>query len=315
MGHINGKMAILWRFIMINTDSIQKILLATSALFFIIFALGLLWISGINQADIAQGTWTFMVLLAFASGLTMIILPCTLPLVFIIVPLAASKDYKKGFIMALLFGIGLSLTISFYGIAMAYFGQIFGIKAATPIVITIAGLAAYLFGISSLGIITIRLPFFSSIIPTFIQRQNDYIKSFSLGLLLGNAGIGCPNPLFYVLLLYIASTANIASGFAMGLIHGLGRALPIVLITILAMFGFQATTVLISSRTIIEKITAWMLIIMGVFLIPAGIFNLRGWWMFATSPYYPAFILAALLIVFPFLLSFIVSKHKEIRRD
>jgi len=56
------------------------------------------------------------------------------------------------------------------------------------------------------------------------------------------------------------------------------------LITILAMFGFQATTVLISSRTIIEKITTWVLIIMGVFLIPAGIFNLRGWWMFATPP-------------------------------
>lgn len=298
-----------------NTNFIQKILLATSALLFIIFVLGLLWIKGINQTDIAQGTWTFMALLAFTSGLTMIILPCTLPLVFIIVPLAASKNYKKGLIMALLFGIGLSLTISFYGIAMAYFGQIFGIKAATPIVITIAGFAAYLFGISSLGIITIKLPFFSSIIPTFLQRQNDYVKSFSLGLLLGNAGIGCPNPLFYVLLLYIAGTANLVSGFTIGLIHGLGRALPIVLITILAMFGLQATTVLITSRTIIEKITAWILIIMGVFLIPAGIFNLRGWWMFARPPYYQAFILAALLIFFPFLFSFLSSKHKENHHD
>jgi len=92
---------------MINTHSVQKILLATSALLFIVFALGFLWISGINQTDITQSTWAFMVLLAFTSGLTMIILSCTFPLVFIIVPLAASKDYKKGFIMALLFGIGL----------------------------------------------------------------------------------------------------------------------------------------------------------------------------------------------------------------
>ncbi len=295
-----------------NQNIIQKVLLAAAVIFFITFVLGLLWISGVSQTNIAQGTWNFMALLAFTSGLTMIILPCTLPLVFIIVPLAASKEYKKGFIMALLFGLGLSLTISLYGIAMAYFGQIFGIKAATPFVLTIAGLAAYVFGISSLGIISIRLPFFSSIAPTFIQEQNDYIKSFSLGLLLGNAGIGCPNPLFYVLLLYIAGTANIASGFAIGLIHGLGRALPIILITILAMFGVQATQVLISSRTFIEKITAWILILIGTFLIPAGIFNLRGWWMMAMPPYYAALSLATLLIMVPLVLSLVFKRNEEI---
>lgn len=295
--------------------SIQKLLLGVATILFIIFVLGVLWIAGIKQAAIAHGTWTFMALLAFTAGLTMIVLPCTLPLVFIIVPLAASKEYIKGFTMALFFGLGLAVTISFYGVIMAYFGQIVGVKAATPIIITLAGIAAYLFGISSLGYITIQLPFFASIVPQWIQKQNDYIKSFSLGFLLGNAGIGCPNPLFYVLLLYIAGTASIASGFMLGLIHGLGRALPVILITILAMFGFQATAVLISSRTMIENIGAWMLICIGVFLISAGIFNLRGWWLFASPPYYTAIVIALLLMIFPVVLFFIVPKNKELLHD
>ena len=42
-----------------------------------------------------------------------VVLPCTLPLVFIIVPLAMSAgDAKKGLIMAVLFGAGLTITLS-----------------------------------------------------------------------------------------------------------------------------------------------------------------------------------------------------------
>ncbi|HLY68381.1 MAG TPA: cytochrome c biogenesis protein CcdA, partial [Puia sp.] len=260
-------------------NNLTKILITVATTIFIIFILGLIWLASIKQQTIAGGTFGFMSLLSFTSGLSMIVLPCTLPLVFIIVPLAMSKDYAKGLIMALLFGLGLSLTITFYGIAMAYLGEILGIKAATPLLLIVAGLAGYIFGLSQFNLFKIRLPFFASIMPEKLQQKGDYIKSFFLGLLLGNAGIGCPNPLFYVLLFYIAGTANIASGALLGFIHGIGRALPIILLTILAMFGFQSTKALIEYRLSIASISAWLLILIGAFLIPAGIFNLRGWWI------------------------------------
>jgi cytochrome c-type biogenesis protein len=253
-----------------------KKLIALATLLFIIFIVGLLWLTGAQEQAAAGGTFGFMALLAFAAGLSMIVLPCTLPLVFIIVPLAAGKEYKKGFLMALLFGLGLTITISFYGVAMAYVGQIFGISAATHWLLMIAGLAAYLFGLSELGIFHLRLPFAANIMPRSLQQRGDYTKSLFLGLLLGNAGIGCPNPLFYVLLFYIAGTADVGAGALLGFIHGAGRALPVILLTILAMFGFQATKVLSEKRFAIEKFTAWLLILIGAFLIPAGVFNLRG---------------------------------------
>lgn len=287
----------------------SKKLIALVALLSIIFVMGLLWLAGAREQAAAGGTFGFMALLAFAAGLSMIVLPCTLPLVFIVVPLAAGKEYKKGFLMALLFGLGLAITISLYGVAMASVGKIFGIAAATPVLLTIAGAAAYLFGFSELGIFRLRLPFATNIMPRSLQRQGEYVKSFSLGLLLGNAGIGCPNPLFYVLLFYIAGTADIGSGALLGFIHGMGRALPVILLTILAMFGIQATRVLSEKRFAIGKLTAWLLVLIGAFLIPAGVLNLRGWWVAAAPIYWPAIALAIGLLVLPLILKQSIPKQ------
>lgn len=280
-------------------NQIPKKFSALATLLFIIFVLGLLWLAGAQEQAAAGGTFGFMALLAFAAGLSMIVLPCTLPLVFIIVPLAAGKNYKKGFLMAILFGLGLAITITAYGVAMAYLGKIFGIAAATPWLLLIAGVAAYLFGLSELNVFHLRLPFAANIMPRSFQQRGDYVKSLSLGLLLGNAGIGCPNPLFYVLLFYIAGTADIGSGALLGFIHGAGRALPIILLTVLAMFGFQATKVLTQKRFAIEKFTAWLLIFIGTFLIPSGALNLRGWWIFATPPELGAWGLTVGLLILP----------------
>lgn len=292
-------------------NGVPKKLVAVAALLFIIFVVGLLWLAGAHEQAAAGGTFGFMALLAFAAGLSMIVLPCTLPLVFIIVPLAAGKGYKKGFLMAVLFGLGLTTTITLYGVAMAYVGKTFGIAAATPFLLMIAGAAAYLFGLSELKIFRLRLPFAANIMPRSLQQKGDYTKSLFLGLLLGNAGIGCPNPLFYVLLLYIAGTADVGSGALLGFIHGAGRALPVILLTVLAMFGFQATKTLSENRFTIEKFTAWLLILIGAFLIPAGAFNLRGWWISATPPDLGAWGLALGLIILPMVVKLFIKKQQQ----
>lgn len=295
-----------------NSNHIPKVLIAIATTLFTIFVIGLLWLAGVREQAAVGGTFGFMILLAFAAGLSMIVLPCTLPLVFIIVPLAASKQYSRGFLMAVLFGLGLTITITVYGIVMAYAGRIFGIAAATPWLLAVAGIAAYMFGLTQLGVFKFTLPFAASILPQSIQQRGDYAKSLALGLVLGNAGIGCPNPLFYVLLLYIAGTASIGSGALLGFIHGVGRALPIILLTVIAMFGFQATKALSANRMAIERITTWFLILIGAFLIPAGIFNLRGWWIIATPIKTTALILSVVLVIIPLILMRLTRKSSRV---
>ena len=216
-----------------------------------------------SSQEFSFGTW---VIISYIAGLSMIVLPCTMPLVFIIVPLSIGKGYKKGLTMALLFGFGLILTITAYGTGVAALGKTVSLDQVATIMFGIAGVAAFVFGLSQLKLISLNLPSYSGM-PNFIQKRGEYGKSFFMGLLLGNAGVGCPNPLFYWLLIYVAGTGSIEIGSSLGLVHGVGRAIPLILMSALAVVGINATKSLTTKRFSIEKATGFMLIVIGSFLI------------------------------------------------
>ncbi len=224
--------------------------------------------------DLSYPSW---LVISYLSGLSMIILPCTLPLVFIIIPLSMGKGGKKGLTMALLFGAGLTMTISLYGVGIGTIGQTANLDQISIYMFFIAGLAAYLFGLSQLKLLELKIPTYSGT-PKFIQNRGDFSKSFFMGLLLGNAGVGCPNPMFYWLLIYVASTGSIEIGASLGAVHGIGRAIPLILLSTLAIIGVNYTKKITASRENIEKLTGWMLIVIGAFLIIQGIPGGHEWY-------------------------------------
>lgn len=214
--------------------------------------------------------------LSYVAGLSMIFLPCTLPLAFIIVPIAMNESPKKGMIMALSFGAGMMITFSLYGIAFALIGRITGLLTANVIAGIVGGGLAYLFGLSELGLVRIKIPELGVTVPDVIQRQGDYLKVFLLGLLLANVGVGCPNPVFYVLLAYVIGTADIFVGWSLMAVHGIGRATPLVFLVILGILGINATSSITKRVGSIRKVTGWALIFVGAVLFTiTGLF--RGW--------------------------------------
>ena len=129
----------------------QKFKIFLISLIFILFAIflvGLFWLSG-NPAQSVGYT------LAFTAGLSMIVLPCTLPLAFVIVPLSMGQKYKKGLLMALFFGLGLAITLTIYGVVVALAGQIFSVKSIALYMYIAAGAFAFTFGLSELGLLKI----------------------------------------------------------------------------------------------------------------------------------------------------------------
>ncbi|MDP3725589.1 MAG: cytochrome c biogenesis protein CcdA [bacterium] len=254
-----------------NDQQRSKIFLAI--LGFILLAIiivGLFFLAG-------SATGTTSLLLAYAAGLSMIFLPCTLPLAFIIVPLTMGQKPKKGLMMALLFGLGISITLAFYGVLTASVGSFLGVDKATRIMFTIAGLAALVFGLSELKLINFTMPGFSGAMPAWIQTKKDYTKIFFMGLFLGNAGVGCPNPAFYVLLTYIASVGNITTGAWLAFIHGVGRATPLIFLAILGLLGVNSLNWIASKKTSVDKIMGSGLVIVGSFILTYGIMGMRWW--------------------------------------
>ena len=256
----------------------KKSLVLTSFVLFSLIFVGLVFsleISGIEgQEHTSYLSW---LVIAYVAGLSMIVLPCTLPLVFIIVPLSMGKGYKKGITMALLFSFGLVITITAYGVGIAAIGQSASLDQVSTVMFLIAGVAAFVFGLSQLKIISLRMPSYSGT-PKFIQKRGEYAKSFFMGLLLGNAGVGCPNPLFYWLLIYIAGTGSLEIGASVGVVHGVGRAIPLILMSVLAVLGINATKSLTVKRESIERASGWMLIIIGAFLIINGLPEGHEWY-------------------------------------
>jgi len=256
----------------------KSMVLVSFALFSLIFigvVFSLETSSVIDSKD--NSNYLSWLVIAYVAGLSMIILPCTLPLVFIIVPLSMGKGYKKELSMALLFSLGLVITITSYGIAIAALGQSASLDQISTIMFLIAGIAAFVFGLSQLKIISLKMPSYSGT-PNFIQKRGEYAKSFFMGLLLGNAGVGCPNPLFYWLLIYIAGTGSLEIGASVGIVHGVGRAIPLILMSVLAIIGINATKSLTVKRASIERASGWMLIIIGTFLIINGLPEGHEWY-------------------------------------
>ena len=241
---------------------------------FFLFSVFILGLFGLATSPLEIVSLT----LAYTSGLSMIVLPCTLPAVLVIVPLSLGRGYRRGFIMALLFGLGLTLTIAAYGVAMAYLGKILYLDQATLLMWLVAGIAAYVFGLSELGLLRWVLPSYSSPIPGTIQQSGDYLKALGMGLLLGNAGIGCPNPAFYVLLTYIAGSGSLVTGASLGLIHGIGRATPLLAFSILAILGVNATGWLLAKRERIQVAIGWGLVGWASLVIPKGYLFGHAFW-------------------------------------
>jgi len=227
-----------------------------------------------SGSEFSYPSW---LVIAYVAGLSMIILPCTLPLVFIIIPLSMGKGYKKGLSMALLFGAGLVTTITLYGLAVASIGKTASLDQFSTIMFLIAGIAGFVFGLSQLKLIEFKMPSYSKT-PKFIQNRSEYSKSYLMGILLGNAGVGCPNPMFYWLLIYIAGTGSLEIGSSLGFVHGVGRAIPLILFSLLAVLGINATKGLTTNRVKVEKITGWMLLFIGAFLIINGLPGGHAWY-------------------------------------
>ena len=262
----------------------RVILTSLAFALFTIFAAGLFWIfTSSTGTPIGAGWFLF----SFAAGLSMIVLPCTLPLAFVIVPLSMGKGYVKGLTVAIAFGIGVAVMLSTYGIFAALLGQTFlkiaGNAQGTPEMIknvfyAIAGVFALIFALGELGLIKVRMPSYMGAAPKFIQRQPDIAKAFFLGLFLGNIGVGCPHPATPIILGQIGITGDVFYGWLLFLVHAIGRVIPLIFLAILGILGVNATKSLLAHKDSIARATAWGMVFVGAFLFTLGFFS-HDWWV------------------------------------
>lgn len=235
-------------------------------------------------APTAPGSSMGWFLFSFATGITMIIMPCTLPLAFVIVPLAMGKGLVKGLSMALAFGLGVAVTQSLYGVIAALLGSLAIGALGAPLeevknwVYLVAGIFALTFALGEIGLVKFRMPTYSGAAPAFIQKRRDAVKAFLLGLFLGNVGVGCPHPATPLLLIEAASSGNIAYGWVLFLVHSIGRILPLLLLAFLGILGVNGLGWLVTKKDAVERASGWAMVFVAGFILTLGLFT-HKWWV------------------------------------
>lgn len=254
----------------------------TVSLFGIIIG-GLFWIFSMSSSSPVGFGWY---LFSFAAGLSMIVLPCTLPLAFVIVPLVMGKGYGKGVLTAVSFSIGVAITLSMYGILAAILGKaVFAFSGGSGEIIknifyAVAGVFAIIFALGELGFLKVRLPSFGGAVPGFIQNRQDILRPLLMGLFLGNIGVGCPHPATPIILGQIGIVGDVFYGWLLFFVHALGRIMPLIALAMLGIMGINATKSLVKHRESISKATAWGMVFVGGFLFTLGFFG-HDWWVYS----------------------------------
>jgi cytochrome c-type biogenesis protein len=271
-------------FIIIMPQQKYKTILAVSAVSLLgLIVFGAIWAFFLGPSIPVGAGWY---LFSFAAGITMIVLPCTFPLAFVIVPLSMGKGAAKGLGIALSFGLGVALMLSVYGIIAAFVGEVAIGSLGAPLEVVknwlyfIAGIFAYIFALGELGLVRFRMPSYTGAAPAFIQRRGDYAKALMLGIFLGNIGVGCPHPATPVILTRIAASGDVFYGWLLFLVHAVGRILPLLLLAILGILGVNGLAWLVKRKDKVERATGWGMVFVAGFILVLGLFT-HDWWVFS----------------------------------
>ena len=266
-----------------SSGNLKAIIAISAVLITVVIAAGLFWFLFLApQAGEALGKLGWYIF-SFAAGLTMIVLPCTLPLAFVIVPLSMGKGLVKGLGMALSFGAGVALMLSVYGVLAALAGKaglsMMGaqVEDIKNWVYFLAGIFAYTFALAEIGLLKFRMPSYTGSAPDFIQKRKDFVKAFLLGMFLGNIGVGCPHPATPLILIEIASSGDVFYGWSMFFVHAVGRVLPLVLLAILGVLGVNGLNWLVARKDKIERANGWAMVFVAGFILTLGLFT-HDWW-------------------------------------
>jgi cytochrome c biogenesis protein CcdA len=206
-------------------------------------------------------------LLAYAGGMAMLLTPCRFPVVLGIVPLCKRGSAARGVALALLFGAGLTVTQTLWGVAIAGVGEVLGMREAARYLSLAGGVVAYVFGLSMLSLVAIPVPAGPSWGSSGFRTRSEFGGAFLMGLLLGNTGLCCPDPVFLSLAPFIAAKGSLGAGAMLAAAYGLGRATPLVAIVLLARGGVDALQLAVRHKQRFDRALAWGLLAIGNFTI------------------------------------------------
>jgi len=182
-------------------------------------------LEGRLQEALRKGSWIAF-LLVFAGGVLSSLTPCVYPVIPITISFIGARSRTKlhGFVQSLFFVLGMALVYSVLGMVAAVGGGSFGAFGQSPAVQATIAAIFLVFAASMFGAFEIQLP---SSVSAKLQSgdKSGPVGAIAMGAITGFIAAPCVGPIIAALLVYIASTGNLALGFFLMLSYALGMGL------------------------------------------------------------------------------------------
>ena len=219
-----------------------------------------------------HGSFILAYLAAYLGGVFVSFTPCmypVIPITLAFIGAHGSGSKVKGFVISIVYVLGMSLTYTALGAVAALTGKLFGQIQTNPWTYFIVANICILMGLSMLEVFTlpVRVPGFVTKVQS---RRKGLLGSFFIGAVSGLVIGPCTAPVFAVLLSYVATSQDILFGMSLFFIFALGMGTFLI---ILGTFAGLLASIPKSGMwmTRINQMSGWILLAIGeYFLIMAG---------------------------------------------
>ncbi len=241
-------------------------------------------VSGSELANIFLAHGMLIGLLAvLLGGLALNLTPCVYPLIGVTIAYFGNQGGapRKIAVLACIYVLGIALTFSLAGVAVALSGGLFGAALQNPLVLIAIAAMLLVLAASSFGMFSLQPP-------QWLMRRAGvarpgYLGSLVMGMGMGVVAAPCIGPIVLGLLLMVERSASPAFGFALFFTLAIGLGLPYIA---LALAAGHIKTLPRSGEWL-----AWVEQLFGFVLVGLALYFLdpvlRGWPM-RIMPYYAA---------------------------
>jgi len=217
------------------------------------------------------------------GGLALNLTPCVYPLIGVTIAYFGNQGGgpRKIAVLAVIYVLGIAVTFSLAGVAVALSGGLFGAALQNPLVLIAIAAMLLVLAASSFGMFSLQPP------QWLMQRAGvarpGYLGSLVMGLGMGVVAAPCIGPIVLGLLLMVERSASPIFGFALFFTLAIGLGLPYIALA-LAAGHIRALPRSGEWLAWIEQLFGFVLVGLALyFLDPVA----RGWTM-RIMPYYAA---------------------------
>jgi thioredoxin:protein disulfide reductase len=227
-------------------------------------------------------------LIVLLGGLALNLTPCVYPLIGVTLAYFANQGGgpRKIAILAITYVLGIALTFSGLGVAVALSGGLFGTALQNPWVLAVIAAMLLVLAGSSFGLFSLQPP--QWLMKRAGVARPGYFGALAMGLGMGVVAAPCIGPIVLGLLLMVERSADPLFGFALFFTLAVGLGLPYIALALAAghirrlprsgewlawveqFFGF--VLVGLALYFLDPLVHGWMTLVMPYYLIGAGIF-------------------------------------------